>query len=161
MLRRGQLLLLIVLLWGLAACGGQATPQAPPAGAATPTAEALEEPPAATDEAGPPAQVAGDPENGDALFHQMRPEVGYACATCHRVDSEEQLVGPGLLGIPQRAATRVEGQSAVEYLHNSIVNPGDYVVEGYPDNLMPRVYGELFSEEQINDLVAYLLTLEE
>ena len=49
--------------------------------------------------------------------------------------------------------------TAVEYLHTSIVEPNNFVVEGYPENLMPQVYAEALSEDQINNLVAYLLTL--
>ena len=29
----------------------------------------------------------------------------------------------------------------------------------FPDGIMPQVYGKIFSEEDINNLVAYLLTL--
>ncbi len=126
---------------------------------ATPETQAEEEEPTAVEEeAG--AVMVGDAENGEVLFNEMQPEAGFACATCHRVDSEEQLIGPGLLNIPSRAATRVEGMSAEEYIHTSIVDPGAYVVDGYPDQLMPRNYTDIFDEEQIADLIAYLLTLE-
>ncbi len=99
-----------------------------------------------------------DPASGKQLFNTFQPAAGIACSTCHRVDSEERLVGPGLLNVGQRAATRVPGLSAVEYLHQSIVSPGAYVVEGYA-GLMPKNWGQVFSENQINDLIAYLLTL--
>lgn len=119
-----------------------------------PTEAPTEEAAAETD-----AVPEGDPENGQALFNEFVAEANFACATCHRVDSEEQLIGPGLLNISVRAETRVPGQSAVEYIHNSIIHPSEYVVEGYPDMLMPQVYGTVFTEDQINDLVAYLFTL--
>ncbi len=104
--------------------------------------------------------LTGDPVNGQALFQTFVPEANFACNTCHLVDSEAQLIGPGLLNVGIRAATRVEGQTAEEYLHNSILHPSDYVVENYPDMLMPQVYATVFSEDEINDLVAYLFTLQ-
>jgi mono/diheme cytochrome c family protein len=99
----------------------------------------------------------GDAERGAALFTQ---NIGGqpACSTCHALDSI-RLVGPGMAGIAIRATERVAGQTAVEYLHTSIVNPGAYVVEGFP-NVMPATFAQVLSEQQINDLVAYLLTLD-
>ena len=105
------------------------------------------------------AATTGDPASGEALFTTFIPEASFACNTCHLVDSEAQLIGPGLLGIGERTESRVPEQSPEEYLHTSIVDPSAYVVEGFPDMLMPQVYEEILTEEQINDLVAYLLTL--
>lgn len=101
-----------------------------------------------------------DAANGEELFALIT-DTGFACSSCHLVDSTDRLVGPGLLGIPQTAAGRVEGQSALFYLHLSIVNPNDYIVAEYPENLMPATYSEVFTEEEIYDILAYLLTLEE
>jgi mono/diheme cytochrome c family protein len=112
--------------------------------------------------AGSADTVSGDPVNGQELFNLLRTEVGFACATCHYVDQEARLIGPGLLGISERAATRVEGQSALEYLHTSIVNPNAYIVEAdppYPPGLMPQIYEQLWTEEELNDIIAYLFTL--
>jgi cytochrome c2 len=51
------------------------------------------------------------------------------------------------------------GIAVVEYLRTSILNPSAYVVPGYPDNLMPATFEEVFTEQEIADLIAYLLTL--
>ncbi|MBI5670472.1 MAG: c-type cytochrome [Chloroflexi bacterium] len=101
----------------------------------------------------------GDPANGEALFNEMQAAAGFACSTCHFPNQEAQLIGPGLLNISTRAETHVPGQSAYDYIHTSIVDPSAYVVEGFPDNLMPKIYGQIFTEEQINDIIAYLFTL--
>jgi cytochrome c2 len=112
--------------------------------------------------AGSPEQAelptSGDPLKGKQLFNAFQPAAGIACITCHRVDSEERLVGPGLLDVGHRVERRMPDMSTVEYLHQSIVNPSAYVVEGYAD-LMPKNWGNIFSEAQIDDLIAYLLTL--
>lgn len=131
------------------------TPQ-PPTAEPTTAAQPTEVPADTSAAAAPPV---GDPVNGQVLFNTFQPAANFACATCHMVNAETQLIGPGLLNIGVRAETRVPGQTADEYLHNSILHPSDYVVEGYPDMLMPRNYGEIFTEQQINDLVAYLFTL--
>ena len=103
--------------------------------------------------------VPGDPAHGEELFTTMQPSVGFACATCHRTDSEEQLIGPGLLNISVKGATFIEGMDAYDYIHQSITDPGAYVVSGFPDNLMPRTYSDLFSAQDIEDIIAYLYTL--
>lgn len=167
-------LLFAVLAMGLAACGGSDTPAAAPTTAPTtapteevaptevPTEEVVPTEDVTTEEATQEVsveEVVGDPAIGQELFNEFRAEVNFACATCHYPDKEEQLVGPGMLGLGERAATRVEGLSATEYLRNSILHPSDYVVENFPDLLMPQVYADLFTEEQINNLIAYLKTL--
>ncbi|MCA9018453.1 MAG: hypothetical protein KDA77_24240, partial [Planctomycetaceae bacterium] len=48
----------------------------------------------------------------------------------------------------------------VEYIRTSIVDPNAYVAPGFPDNLMPKNFSDIFTDEDINDLIAYLLTLE-
>jgi hypothetical protein len=47
--------------------------------------------------------------------------------------------------------------AAVEYLRQSIVDPSAYMVEDF-DNLMPGSYKLVLSEEEIDNLVAFLLT---
>ncbi len=105
-------------------------------------------------------RVIGDPEHGQELFNTFQSDAGYMCATCHLIDREDRLIGPGLLNIGSRAATRVEGQNAIQYMYTSIVNPGAYIVEGFPDGLMPRNWMQIYSQQEINDIIAYLLTLQ-
>ena len=81
------------------------------------------------------------------------------CASCHAVTEETIIVGPSLAGIANRAGSRVEGQSATEYIQLSILDPDAYVVEGFSD-LMPSNFGVTLSGEQLDTLTAYLMTLE-
>jgi mono/diheme cytochrome c family protein len=68
------------------------------------------------------------------------------------------LVGPGMAGLGSRAGERTSA-SAADYLHESILNPNAHVVEGYPAGVMPQNYADSLTEDQINDLVAYMLSL--
>lgn len=108
----------------------------------------------AESESAPEETVITDPvaAEGEALFKQN-------CASCHAVTGEAIIVGPSLAGIASRAATRVEGQSAKDYIQMSILRPGEYVVEGFSE-LMPTNFGTNLSGEQLDALLAYLMTLE-
>lgn len=105
----------------------------------------------------------GDPARGEELFNAMFSTASgsFMCATCHRTDSDERLIGPGMLTLSERAGQRVEGESAVEYIYNSIVDPSAYVVQDYPDALMPQNYAEILEDQDIYDLIAYLMSLGE
>lgn len=134
-----------------------------PTATAEPTEEATE---AATEDAGiTEEEVTGDPEAGAEIFTtQFTTASGiWMCSQCHSNTPDElRLIGPGLWNVAVRAETRVEGQTAVEYIRNSILHPNDFIAPGdpaFPPGLMPQDYEEVLTEEQINDLIAYLLTL--
>jgi cytochrome c2 len=140
-------LALLALLALLAACGGAGDASAPQ----TPTCENV---------------APGDAAAGEELFYNtLRQTGGRApkCIACHAVDDAEmENVGPGLLGIAETAATRVPDQTAEQYLCEAILYPREHIVEGYPEDiiLMPVTYPGVLTQEQVNDLVAYLMTLE-
>src|SRR6184192_2703723 len=78
----------------------------------------------------------GDPEKGKELFQQ--------CSVCHNADSTEKKMGPGLKGLFSRDK-----------------KPSDATVREKIDeggNGMPA-YKEMLSEEEKDDLIAYLKTL--
>ena len=81
------------------------------------------------------------------------------CGSCHSTMPDTVIVGPSLAGIATQAETRVPGQDAHAYLLNAILNPGDHLVEGFQD-LMPSNFGKKLPGEEIDALVAYLMTLE-
>ena len=80
------------------------------------------------------------------------------CATCHALVPDTVIIGPSLYGVATRAETRVEDQTAEEYITLSILRPGDYVVEGFNNVMITNLAKELTNEE-MNALVAFLLTL--
>jgi len=104
-------------------------------------------------------RAGGDPEAGRKLFTRSAPGTNTGCRICHSLEPDVRLVGPSLAGMATRAATRVPGMSAQDYLLQSIVDPDAYVVEGYPKGQMVRDSAQRLSTEQIDDLVAFLLTL--
>ena len=58
-----------------------------------------------------------------------------------------------------RASERVPGMDARAYITQSILDPSAYVVEGFPDGLMPRKLDQELSKEDVEAVVAYLMTL--
>ena len=101
-----------------------------------------------------------DAMNGAMLFGTFQDAANYSCSNCHLSDSEKENLGPGLLNIKDRAATRVEGMTAAEYIYQSIVDSKSYTVEGFDPDLMPQNWAEIYSDLEIFDIVAYLMTLE-
>lgn len=105
----------------------------------------------------------GDAQNGELLVQS------FACTTCH-IDAP---TGPYWLAsedqpaISERAQTRFdqpdyagEAGTANEYLYESIVNPSIYVVSGFADGVMPNNYGSTLTEQDLADMIAYLISLE-
>jgi mono/diheme cytochrome c family protein len=128
-MRKLAALFTLVLLLGLAACGG--------------------------DDGAAPAE--GDPQAGETVYTEVALP---ACSSCHSLRPGETVVGPSLAGISGIAAQRVSGKSAEAYLRESIVDPDAYMVEGFGPGIMPSTYATQLSDEQIADLVAYLMTLD-
>lgn len=90
------------------------------------------------------------------------------CTSCHQIGAlgEAHKVGPDLSAIGLLAETRVPGMSAEEYIRQSILEPNAYIAPDCPNgpclaNIMPRDYGARLSPEQIELMVAYLLTMRE
>ena len=81
------------------------------------------------------------------------------CSRCHGTTGDTVIVGPALAGVATRAETRISGLSAEAYIRNSILEPGAYTVEGFPAEIMPRTLKDELSPDDLEAVVAYLLTL--
>ena len=100
-----------------------------------------------------------DPARGEELFRRYVPEARYACISCHLPDSTQTLLGPGLRAIGVSAAKCDPEQRLEDYLRESLLDPDVCLVPGYTAEVMPSVYAALWSAREIEDLVAWLLTL--
>jgi cytochrome c oxidase subunit II len=83
----------------------------------------------------------------------------YACAGCHYLPDAgiAGLTGPTWVGLADKADERVPTQPPRVYVQHSILYPNEYVVPGYPANLMPQNYGELMDDTDLESIVDYLL----
>jgi nitric oxide reductase subunit C len=117
-----------------------------------------------------PAQAAAsnDPVAvGQTLFRTAPP----GCFGCHSTTAGVHLVGPSLADIGEMARRHIAEPSyhgkatdAASYIHESIVDPNAFVLEGptYSSggrSLMPTGFDAALKPQQIDALVAYLMTL--
>ena len=64
-----------------------------------------------------------------------------------------------LSGVTTRAGSGVPGMDSETYIRESILDPADFNVVDYPDGIMPESLKEDLTEENLDAVVAYLLTL--
>ncbi len=102
-----------------------------------------------------PLQPLGNVQAGQGVFT----EVG-KCHVCHEVSSMEELIAPSLMHIASNAMWKREGISAEDYVRGAILRPNELIVPSLKAGIMPTSYEQLLTQEQLNDLVAYLMTLE-
>jgi len=134
-------------------------PAAPPPPSPTPPAPAAEPTPT-------PAPAAAAPEPSKIVEDIL---INYGCAGCHTLQGVSGMtgaVGPDLTRMGAVAAERIQDPNYTgsattpeEYIRESIVNPGAYVVEGFPP-VMPADFATLLSQEELDLLVEYLSSLE-
>jgi len=105
------------------------------------------------------ASGAADPDRGEDLFTTAAIRGGAGCRVCHSLREGDDGVGPSLAGVAIRAADRVAGLDAAGYLRQSIVDPDDYIVEGFRAGQMRSDIAEDLTENDLTDLIAFLLTL--
>ena len=81
------------------------------------------------------------------------------CASCHTFTpaGAKGTVGPDLDNLASDAQKYGGGESAEDYVKESIVDPSKVVVTGYPNGVMPSNFGTALTSSQIDALVKYLL----
>ena len=83
----------------------------------------------------------GDAEKGKAVFEQ--------CSVCHNADSDEKKMGPGLKGLFKKDKM-TNGKKPTEAAVRARVDEGG---QGMP------AYKDMLSDQEKDDLIAYLKTL--
>jgi mono/diheme cytochrome c family protein len=103
-----------------------------------------------------------NPEHGKQLYNSktLGSASAAGCVTCHNYDATkgDDSKAPFTQGTATRAATRVPGLTAEQYIRESIMTPDAYVVEKYKAGDMYQNWAKELSKQEIDDLIAYLLT---
>jgi mono/diheme cytochrome c family protein len=89
---------------------------------------------------------------GDALFNGVG-----GCTACHGLGTRAPNLltdyeGQGPIG--QRCGTRIPGKDCKTYIHESLINPSGFLVDGFPP-IMPDIRRQL-TDDQIWAVVAFL-----
>ena len=92
------------------------------------------------------------------------------CVVCHTIPGipgAMGTVGPKLVektNAPNRIkdpAYKGGAKTVREYITESVISPGTYVVKPFPDGVMPKVFGQKLSAGALNKIVDYLSQVEE
>lgn len=104
----------------------------------------------------------GDAARGKTLYNRstLGTKSAEGCVACHKYDEKEGKAekAPYTKETAKRAASRVPGMNAEEYIKESILKPDAYIVEGFNKGDMYAKWTTELSAQEINDLIAYLLT---
>ncbi len=145
--------LAIVIVLGPWYIATQLIPSRPEAAPSAPAATV----PAVSQPAAAPGP--GNAANGEKLF------VTQGCSACHSVKEGEKIVGPSLYHVGQTAASRVKDSSyrgtaktAEEYLRESMVDPNAYIVPSYAAGIMIQDFAKKLSPQDLQDLIAFLMS---
>ncbi len=103
---------------------------------------------------------------GEALFRSASP----VCTACHSTAPGVNLAGPTLAGLATRAEQTLaspdyqgKADTVESFIRESIIAPSAYLHPGAMfsaggTSFMPTTYADSLSDEQLNQLVAYLAT---
>ena len=119
----------------------------------------IDEPPETVTPSDDPRFIAVSELTGDAANGEVR-YAATGCIGCHAGGA----VGPATTGTWARVeADRLTldefaDYTVAGYIYESITNPNAFVAEGYAPGVMPQNLGDLLSDQDIADIMAYLET---
>jgi mono/diheme cytochrome c family protein len=126
------------VLLAVSACGGGGGGGGEAAGTATAT--------------GASTAAVGDAGSGKDVFGSQ------GCGSCHTLAAAgaSGSVGPNL---DQELADSAQqaGEPLEEFTRESIVDPNKFVAKGFAPNVMPGNFGDTLSDQQLDDLVAFVV----
>lgn len=91
------------------------------------------------------AAAGGGAENGKQIF------IGQGCGGCHALSAAGTS---GTTGPDLDEALKGQGEA---FIRESIVDPDAQISKGFEAGLMPKDYGDKLSDQELSDLVAFLL----
>jgi len=104
----------------------------------------------------------GDQQSGETLATKL------ACTACH-IDAptgpywlpneENSAIGERAVIIIDEPNYTGNAVSAHQYLFESIVLPGSHIIDGFSDGVMPNTYANTLTDQEVADLIAYLLSM--
>lgn len=98
--------------------------------------------------------ASADPAQGQQLA------TANGCLGCHNLDPNMTAVAPSWYNVANSSLVHAaEGEGPAAYLFHSIIAPNDFIVPGYTAGIMPQTYRDTLSDEQLLQIVSYLLTL--
>jgi cytochrome c oxidase subunit 2 len=86
----------------------------------------------------------------------------FGCIACHTLDGS-QGVGPTWSGLFDSERLLEDGTTVIandQYLRESILNPGAKIVDGY-QNIMPSNFSDQMDDEKIDDVIAFIKSLQQ
>jgi len=86
----------------------------------------------------------------------------YGCLACHSLDGTV-VVGPSWQGIFGSQEQLTDGSTVVveeEYIRNSILDPNAQIVAMFQPGIMPQNFAQILSEDQINQIIAFIMSLQ-
>ena len=151
------------------AAAGDATAPAAEADTATAPADTATDAASTTGEASAGVPAGVTPIDNVPVTDELQAAfVSGTCVACHVIPGIQGAVGqigPDLTHIGTTAATRVPGESALVYIHQSIIDPTAFTAPDCPTGpcitgTMPPGLDTLVSPEDLNLMINYLAGLE-
>lgn len=100
-----------------------------------------------------PLLADADPARGPELLQK------HGCNACHAGQNAGHLA-PAHADLGAAAAERRPPLTAAAYVYESILYPGVFIVEGFDEVVMPRIYEQQVPRDELGDIIAYLLSPE-
>jgi cytochrome c oxidase subunit 2 len=85
----------------------------------------------------------------------------FGCIACHSLDGSV-IVGPTWQGLFGSQVSLADGSGVTAdetYIRSSILDPNSQIHEGYQPNVMPQTFGDQLTTEQVDQLVAFIVSL--